>query len=128
MSGSFSGVAVATPYQQSRIYVDASLYIQLKIELLLIVAVGAAPTRLDVTAGALVVGIALELDEELESVVTLVAVDFGWSEEVFSLAVSVLESPPLFPELFPPVCDAVFEGDGDVSVEVIDGVVGPSRL
>lgn len=92
---------------------------------------GAAPTKLDVTADASVVwlALALELDEELASmVVTLVAVDFGWSEEVSSLVLSVLDSPPLSPEVFPPVCDDVLEGDGEVSVEVIDGVVGPSRL
>jgi len=102
-------------------------------ELLLIVGVGAAPTRLDVTAGtfpAFVVELGLELEEEMESVVTLVVVAFELSE-VLSFAVSVLESPPLFPlfpELFPPFCDAVFEDDGEASVEVIDGVVGPSRL
>jgi hypothetical protein len=103
-------------------------------ELLLIVAVGAAPTRLDVTAGtlpALAVEVELEADEELESVGTLVVVAIAWSEEVLSFAVSVLESPPLFPlfpELLPPLCDAVFKGEGEASVEVIDGVVGPSRL
>jgi hypothetical protein len=100
--------------------------------LLLMVDEGAAPTILDVTATtlpAVVVGLELELDVELASVVALVIVAFGLSEEVLSPALSVELSPPSPPELFP-VCDALFEGEGDAeaSVEVIDGVVGPSRL
>lgn len=107
------------------------VYIQLKKEPLFTVEVGTAPTILDVTAGAslaVVVELGLELDEKLESVVTLVVVAFGISDKVVSLALAVLDSPPLSSELLPPVCDAVFEGDGETSVEVIDGVVGPSRL
>jgi hypothetical protein len=106
------------------------LYVQLNMVLLLMVDEGAAPTIFDVTAitlPAVVVGLELELDVELASVVALVTVAFGLSDEVLSPGLSVELSPP--PEVFP-VCDALFEGDGDAeaSVEVIDGVVGPSRL
>lgn len=100
--------------------------------LLLMVDVGAAPTIFDVTATTLlaaVVGLELELELELEvvSVLALVTVAFAFSDEILSLLLSVKLSPP--PELFP-FCDACFEGDGEAeaSVEVIDGVVGPSRL
>jgi len=100
--------------------------------LLLMADEGAAPTMLDVTATTLPVvevALELELDVELASVVALVTVAFGLSDEVLSPALTVELSPPFPPELFP-VCEALFEGDGgaEPSVEVIDGVVGPSRL
>lgn len=105
--------------------------IQLKLEPLLTAAVGNAPTKLDAIASTVLVGeveLGLELDVDLES---LLAVVFGGTEEFWSLALSgVEEASPLLPELTPSLCDTESEGedDGEAAVEVIDGVVGPSRL